>query len=174
MLSGLDAAHLARAVRLHRHAARHLSDALGRAGQLSGGLGRPLRERLRRWGDMDQAAKGRPEDGMKWRVMMELIGSDGTVHARAQRGRKQHRRMLGGDGRADAGGWKTLAGLRGHLIQGHTWEPLRDVRARRLLSLFGTPKSAIGRPVRQCRNQTFSVAGRRRLCALTGPRSVVS
>jgi hypothetical protein len=26
----------------------------------------------------------------------------------------------------------------GHLIQGHTWEPLQDVRARRLLSLFGT------------------------------------
>jgi hypothetical protein len=46
--------------------------------------------------------------------------------------------MLGRDGRADAGGWKTLAGLQGHLIQGHTWEPLQDVRGRRLLSLFGT------------------------------------
>jgi hypothetical protein len=35
--------------------------------------------------------------------------------------------------------------------------PNRPVRSR--------PKSAIGRPVRQSRNRTFSVAGRRRLCA---------
>src|SRR5271168_1715813 len=49
---------------------------------------------------------------MKWRVMVELTGSDGTVRTpRNQHGRQQHSRMLGCNGRADAGGRKT--GTRG-------------------------------------------------------------
>jgi hypothetical protein len=92
---------------------------------------------------------------MKWRVMVELSGSDGTVHA--------HEVCTGGSNTAEcsaatvgltlADGKQTLAALQDHLVQAQTEEywrqrrrcshcgsqrPLKDVRARRLLSLFGT------------------------------------
>jgi hypothetical protein len=90
---------------------------------------------------------------MKWRVMVELIGSDGTVHA--------HEVNAGGSNTAEcsaetvgltlADGKRTLAGLQDHLVQAQTLEycrqrrlcahcgsqrPLKDVRARRLLSVW--------------------------------------
>ena len=92
---------------------------------------------------------------MKWRVMVELIGSDGTVRAVEV--------SAGGSNTAEcsaatvgltlAEGKRTLAGLQNHLVQAQTAEycrqrrlcshcgsqrPLKDVRARRLLSVFGT------------------------------------
>jgi hypothetical protein len=92
---------------------------------------------------------------MKWRVMVELTGSDGTVRA--------HEVSAGGSNTAEcsaatvgltlADGKRTLAGLQDHLVQAQAEEycrqrrrcshcgsqrPLKDVRARRLLSLFGT------------------------------------
>lgn len=92
---------------------------------------------------------------MKWRVMVELIGSDGTVRACEV--------SVGGSNTAEcsaatvgltlAEGKRTLAGLQNHLVQAQTAEycrqrrlcshcgsqrPLKDVRARRLLSVFGT------------------------------------
>jgi hypothetical protein len=58
------------------------------------------------------------ESGMKWRVMVELIGSDGTVHA--------HEVNAGGSNTAEcsaetvgltlADGKRTLAGLQDHLV----------------------------------------------------------
>jgi hypothetical protein len=104
---------------------------------------------------MDPVAAADRESGMKWRVMVELIGSDGTVHA--------HEVNAGGSNTAEcsaatvgltlADGKRTLAGLQDHLVQAQTQEycrqrrlcshcgsqrPLKDVRARRLLSVFGT------------------------------------
>jgi hypothetical protein len=95
------------------------------------------------------------ESGMKWRVMVELIGSDGAVHA--------HEVTAGGNNTAEcsaetvgltlADGKRTLAGLQAHLVQAQTQEycrqrrvcshrgsqrPLKEVRARPLLSVFGT------------------------------------
>ena len=92
---------------------------------------------------------------MKWRVMVELTGSDGSVCA--------HEVSVGGSNTAEcsaatvgltlADGKRTLAGLQDHLVQAQTEEycrqrrrcshcgsqrPLKDVRARRLLSVFGT------------------------------------
>ena len=92
---------------------------------------------------------------MKWRVMVELIGSDGTVRAVEV--------SAGGSNTAEcsaatvgltlAEGKRTFAGLQTHLVQAQTAEycrqrrlcshcgsqrPLKDVRARRLLSVFGT------------------------------------
>ena len=59
------------------------------------------------------------ESGMKWRVMVELIGNDGTVHA--------HEVNAGGSNTAEcsaetvgltlADGKRTLAGLQDHLVQ---------------------------------------------------------
>ena len=59
---------------------------------------------------------------MKWRVMVELIGSDGTVHA--------HEVNAGGSNTAEcsaetvglrlAHGKRTLAGLQGHLVRAQT------------------------------------------------------
>ncbi len=94
-------------------------------------------------------------NGMKWRVMVELTGSDGPVCA--------HEVSVGVSNTAEcsaatvgltlADGKRTLAGLRDHLVQSQTEEccrqrrrcshcgsqrPLKDVRARRLLSVFGT------------------------------------
>src|SRR5271157_3284384 len=91
---------------------------------------------------------------MKWRVVVELIGSDGTVHA--------YEVNAGGSNTAEcsaetvgltlADGKRTLAGLQDHLVRAQTQEycrqrrlcshcgsqrPLKDVRARRLLSVFG-------------------------------------
>jgi hypothetical protein len=85
---------------------------------------------------------------MKWRVMVELIGSDGTVHA--------HEVNAGGSNTAEcsaemvgltlADGKRTLAGLQEDLVQAQmrdccrqrrlyshcgSQRPLKDVRARR-------------------------------------------
>ena len=92
---------------------------------------------------------------MKWRVMVELTGSDGVVRSQEV--------SAGGSNAAEcsaatvgltlADGKRTLAGLQDHLVQAQAEEycrqrrgcshcgsqrPLKDVRARRLLSLFGT------------------------------------
>jgi hypothetical protein len=127
---------------------------------------------------------------MKWRVMVELIGSDGTIHA--------HEVNSGGSNTAEcsaetvgltlADGKLTLAGLQDHLVQAQTQEycrqrrlcshcgsqrPLKDVRARRLLSVFGTVEVRAPRflPCRCAvtRRHTQLVAGFRRQ-----PNSAVS
>jgi hypothetical protein len=92
---------------------------------------------------------------MKWRVMMELTASDGTV--------RTHEINTGGTNTVEcsaatmgltlADGKRVLAGLQHHLVQAQAEEycrqrrvcshcrsqrPLKDVRARRLTSLFGT------------------------------------
>jgi hypothetical protein len=92
---------------------------------------------------------------MKWRVMVELIGSDGTV--------RSHEVNAGGTNSVEcsaatvgltlADGKRTLSGLQDHLVRAQAEEycrqrrlcshcgslrPLKDVRARRLLSVFGT------------------------------------
>lgn len=94
------------------------------------------------------------EDGMKWRVMVELGGAGGALEL--------HEVSIGeraaGAGSAEmlgltvAEGKKTLAGLQHHLVQAQTDEhcrsrrrceysgaqrPLKDIRPRRLKSLFG-------------------------------------
>jgi hypothetical protein len=94
-------------------------------------------------------------NGMKWRVMVELTGSDGTV--------RSHEVSAGGTNTVEcstatvgltlADGKRTLAGLQDHLVRAQAEEycrqrrlcshcgaqrPLKDVRARRLLSVFGT------------------------------------
>ena len=92
---------------------------------------------------------------MKWRVMVELTGSDGTV--------RTHEISTGGSNRVECSaatvgltlvdGKRILAGLQHHLVRAQAEEycrqrracshcraqrPLKDVRARRLSSLFGT------------------------------------
>ena len=92
---------------------------------------------------------------MEWRVMVELIASDGTV--------RTHEIGTGGSNTAEcsaatvgltlADGKRILAGLQHHLVQAQSEDycrqrrvcshcrlqrPLKDVRARRLASLFGT------------------------------------
>ena len=91
---------------------------------------------------------------MKWRILVELAGADGSVAS--------HEISGGGGGTIDhpaetpgltlAEGKKTLAGLQRHLVQAQTEEhcrnrrrcqrcgaqrPLKDMRRRRLASLFG-------------------------------------
>ena len=91
---------------------------------------------------------------MKWRVVVELAGADGSVQS--------HEISVGGAATIDysaealgltlAEGKKTLAGLQRHLVQAQTEEhcrnrrrcqrcgtqrPLKDMRRRRLTSLFG-------------------------------------
>jgi hypothetical protein len=91
---------------------------------------------------------------MKWRVMVELGGAEGTV--------QMHEVSAGGSTTADysaetlgltvAEGKITLAGLQRHLVQAQTEEhcqsrrgceycgaqrPLKDFRPRRLISLYG-------------------------------------
>ena len=91
---------------------------------------------------------------MKWRILVELAGADGSVQS--------HEIRVGGCGTIDssaetlgltlAEGKKTLAGLQRHLVQAQTEEhcrnrrrcqrcgaqrPLKDIRRRRLTSLFG-------------------------------------
>jgi hypothetical protein len=93
---------------------------------------------------------------MKWRIVVELAGADGAVQF--------HEISVGGAGTVDhsveplglgltlAEGKKTLAGLQRHLVQAQTEEhcrnrrrcqgcgaqrPLKDMRRRRLASLFG-------------------------------------
>ncbi len=92
---------------------------------------------------------------MKWRVMVELTGSDGTV--------RTHEISTGGSNRVEcsaatvgltlADGKRILAALQHDLVRVQAEEycrqrrvcshcrsqrPLKDVRARRLSSLFGT------------------------------------
>src|ERR1700722_2490381 len=94
------------------------------------------------------------EGGMKWRVMIELAGAEGTVQL--------HEVSAGGSTAAEcsaetlgltvADGKKTLAGLQRHLVQAQaeehcrrrcrcdycgTQRPLKDFRRRRLTSLYG-------------------------------------
>jgi len=67
---------------------------------------------------------------MKWRVVMELAGADGTVQS--------HEISVGGCGTIDhsadtlgltlAEGKKTLAGLQRHLVQAQTEEHCRNRR----------------------------------------------
>jgi hypothetical protein len=81
------------------------------------------------------------ESGMKWRVMVELIGSDGTVHA--------HEVNAGGSKTAEcsaetvgltlADGKRTLASLQGHLVRAQTREYCRQ---RRLCSHCGAKQRA--------------------------------
>ena len=90
---------------------------------------------------------------MKWRVVVELAGADGAVQS--------HEISVGGCGTINsaeklgltlAEGKETLAGLQRHLVQAQTEEhcrnrrrcqrcgsqrPLKDMRRRRLASLFG-------------------------------------
>src|SRR5260370_12134209 len=98
---------------------------------------------------------GAEESWMRWRVMVELTGQDGSV--------RTHEVSAGGNpttghssapiGLTLADGKRTLAGLQDHLVGAKTEEywrgrrrcprcgsqrPLKDVRTRRLLSLFGT------------------------------------
>jgi hypothetical protein len=92
---------------------------------------------------------------MKWRVMVELIGSDGTL--------RSHEISVGGTnsiecsaatvGLSLADGERTLAAVQDHLVQAQTEEycrqrrlcshcgshrPLKDISTRRPLSVFGT------------------------------------
>jgi hypothetical protein len=92
---------------------------------------------------------------MKWRVMVELTGSDGIVrlHEASAGGTNTIECSAGTVGLTLADGKRTLAGLQDHLVRAQADEycrqrrgcshcgsrrPLKDVRGRRLLSLFGT------------------------------------
>src|SRR5580700_9373879 len=80
---------------------------------------------------------------MKWRVMVELIGSDGIAHA--------HEVNAGGSNTAEcsaetvgltlADGKRTLAGLQDHLVQAQTQEYCRQ---RRLCSHCGSQRPLKG------------------------------
>ena len=92
---------------------------------------------------------------MKWRVIVELTGIDGIVrsHEVSAGGSNTSECVAGTVGLTLADGKRTLAGLRDHLVRAQADEyccrprgcshcgsqrPLKDVRARRLLSVFGT------------------------------------
>ena len=92
---------------------------------------------------------------MKWRVMVELTGSDGSVrvHEVSTCGSNTVECSAGAVGLTLADGKRTLAGLQDRLVRAQAEEycrqrrvcshcgsqrPLKDVRARRLASLFGT------------------------------------
>jgi len=92
---------------------------------------------------------------MKWRVMMELTASDGIVrtHEISTGGSNTTECSAATVGLSLADGKRTLAGLQDHLVRAQaeeycrqrrvcshcrTQRPLKDVRARRLSSLFGT------------------------------------
>jgi hypothetical protein len=104
---------------------------------------------------MGKADSGRPGKGMKWRVMVELTGSDGIVRLQevSTGGTNTIECSAGTVGLTLADGKRTLAGLQDHLVRAQADEycrqrrgcshcgsrrPLKDVRGRRLLSLFGT------------------------------------
>ena len=117
---------------------------------------------------------------MKWRVVVELTGQDGVVRA--------HEVSAGGGamikpssatiGLTLADGKRTLAALQGHLVRAQAAEhcqdrrrcprcrserPLKDVRTRRLLSVFGTvdvraPRFAPCRCAVTCRRTLSPVA----------------
>jgi hypothetical protein len=95
--------------------------------------------------------------GMKWRVMVELTGSDGVVRSQevSAGGSNASECSAATVGLTLADGKRTLAGLQDHLVRAQAEEycrqrrrcshcgsqrPLKDVRTRRLLSLFGTVK----------------------------------
>ena len=116
---------------------------------------------------------------MKWRVVLELVGADGTVGVhevggRAAAGEYAPRTI----GLTLAEGKRTLAALQVHLVQAQaedhcqrrrrcqrcgTPRPLKDVRSRRLVSLFGTvevraPRFAPCRCAVTCRQTLNPVA----------------
>ena len=90
---------------------------------------------------------------MKWRVMLELVGPEGTVGVHEVSGRaavaEYAPQMIG----LTLGGKQLLAALQVHLVQAQVEDhcrrrrrcqrcgmqrPLKDQRSRRLVSLFGT------------------------------------
>ncbi len=89
---------------------------------------------------------------MKWRVMVELIGGDGSVctHEIGSGGTNTAECSAATVGLTLADGKRILAALQHDLIRAQAEEhcrqrrvcslprPLRDVRARRLASLYGT------------------------------------
>ena len=92
---------------------------------------------------------------MKWRVMVELTESDGTVrtHEISTGGSNTTECSAATAGLTQADGKRALAGLQHHLVRAQAEEycrqrrvcshcrsqrPLKDIRARRLSSLFGT------------------------------------
>src|SRR5271156_4135030 len=92
---------------------------------------------------------------MKWRVMVELIGSDGVIRSQevSAGGSNASECSAATVGLTLADAKRTLAGLQDHLVRAQAAEycrqrrgcshcgsqrPLKDVRTRRLLSLFGT------------------------------------
>jgi hypothetical protein len=94
------------------------------------------------------------EDGMKWRVMVELGGAGGTLELREVSVGECAAAACSAEtlGLTVAEGKKTLAGLQRHLVQAQTDEhcrsrrrceycgaqrPLKDIGPRRLTSLFG-------------------------------------
>jgi len=119
------------------------------------------------------------ETGMRWRVMVELIGADGVVLV--------HEVSAGGStivvspatvGLTMTQGKQTLAGLQRHLIQAQVEDhcrerrrcshcglqrPIKDIHRRRLLSLFGTVEVRAPR-FAPCR---CAVTCRRTLCPIT-------
>jgi hypothetical protein len=94
------------------------------------------------------------EFGMKWRVVLELVGADGTVGVHEVSGgaavAEYAPRMIG---LTLAEGKHMLAAVQHHLVQAQAEDhcrrrrrcqrcggqrPLKDLRSRRLVSLFGT------------------------------------
>jgi hypothetical protein len=111
------------------------------------------------WVELKTADRG---SGMKWRVMVELTGSDGIVRLQEVSAGGTH---AGECSAATVGlmltdGKRTLAGLQDHLVRAQAEEycrqrrgcshcgsqrPLKDVRTRRLLSLLGTVEVRVPR-----------------------------
>ena len=104
------------------------------------------------WVGLGTADRG---SGMKWRVMVELTGSDGIVRLQevSAGGSNASECSAATVGLTLAAGKRTLAGLQDRIVRAQAEEfcrqrrgcshcgsqrPLKDVRARRLLSLFGT------------------------------------
>src|SRR5271168_5144188 len=103
---------------------------------------------------MGPPGRSSQEFGMKWRVMLELVGPDGIVGAHEVGGRaavaEYAPRMIG---LTQEEGKHLLAALQVHLVQAQAEDhcrhrrrcqrcgaqrPLKDQRSRRLVSLFGT------------------------------------
>jgi hypothetical protein len=104
---------------------------------------------------MGRAENGRPGSGMKWRGMVELTGSDSVIRSRevSAGGSNAGECSAATVGLTLADAKRTLVGLQDHLVRAQADEycrqrrgcshcgsqrPLKDVRTRRLLSLFGT------------------------------------
>jgi hypothetical protein len=118
---------------------------------------------------------------MKWRVMVELTGSHGIVrlHEVSAGGSNTNECSAGTVGLTLADGKRTLAGLQDRLVEAQADEyyrqrwgcshcgsqrPLKDVRARRLLSMFGTVEVPAPRflpclPLKRRASRARSVAG---------------